>query len=915
MEIQSTSDTTWSQTPTLLHPNSLPHCHCFMHETPPPYRPPRYALQFFRWYCRADRREELEGDLEEMYHYRLTEQGAGKARRGFWLDVLRSFRPYAWRPDLFSIVKPNQHVMFRNYVKTSFRNLLKNKAFASINIFGLALSMSVCLLIILIIKDQFSMDRHNRNFDQVYRIITEPVGGKKPFASSPLPLGTGLQQEYTHTEAVAQFVNSFKVDILSNNRELGVRGMFSNNEVLSVMDYPLASGNPANALKEPFSIVLTEATAKRFFGNEEALGRVMSLKRWGLREEGEPARYECTVTGVIDDQNMRSHLRFEALISLSTMTRLQHLPHLQEMPDNWRQIFEGYNYVQLEEGVSPAEVAQDLNRLAAKHYDKAKGGEYEFRLEPLGEISPRREEKSNPAGLELPIYIIYFLLGLGALILLMATFNYTNLSLARSLSRAKEVGIRRVSGATRTQVISQFLVEAVVVSLLALLLALGMLQFLTEAFYGIDPEIQNVFDLQLDWQSISLFLLFAIAVGLGAGIVPAILMARFKPVTVLKGIGMTAVKSKFSGRKVLAVIQFTLSIVFVITSYTTYVQFSHVMDADLGLNGENVVCILVKSNEFPKLENTFLAIASVESVGASNLIPNTNSFSNTYLHPLGQSDSAHINYMSITPSYFDVMQLELLVGRNFNGTVRGKQNVSQIILNETAVERLGLESPEKALGTIFNYGKSPVEVIGVVKDFSYNTIHNPIEPFMFVNIEQEFYHVSLRATPGEHPRLLSQLEEQWYRVDDVHEFEYGFYDEKIAEAEALNVIMVKVVGFAGFLSITIACLGLLGMALFTSSTRRKEIGIRKTHGASVWQIVLLLSKGFMWILLIAIAFALPLAYFLNNFWLQNYAYRIPVGISVLLPGVVLVSAVGLLTIGSQTFKAARLNPSETLRDE
>lgn len=877
------------------------------------HQPPRLALRLLRWYCRPDRLEEIEGDLEEFFWQRSDHKTSRYARLFFWLDVFRTFRPYAWRKNLFQPLLLNQNLMLRNYFKTSVRNLLKHKAFAAINIMGLALSMSVCLLLILIVKEQYSIDKHVAHGERIYRIYSQRDGNGTRFATSPIPVGSTLAEDYTQVEQLAQFAQGLRVDALANEKEIFINGIFANNALLSVMDLQLQRGNRANALQEPYSVVLTAEAARKFFGDESPIGKPISMK--ALDPSGANDYQECIITGVLKEEEHPTHLAYEAMLSMSTLPLLKNSAELSSLPDDWQNYYAGYNYLLLKEGASPAEVESALSEIKAKHYATDSKEDFTFRLQALHDISPAGENMVNQAGSVLPEMVVFFLIGLGTLVLFSAAVNYTNLSVARSLYRVREVGIRKVVGASRSQLTLQFLVESVVIALLALLIASAFLQYLIQAFFGLDGFLSRLFSLQQDYTAYLVFVLFAVLVGITAGLLPAVTLSRFNPLQVLKGRFSIPTQGKLSGKKVLALLQFTFSIIFVVASIIIYQQFKHVMSADLGLNGENVVCIPAKGNQFDQLQQAYQSLAAVEQVSASSLIPNTSTKQTGFLRASASTDSILVSQMNITPSYLDVMKLELLAGRNFKEMVNRPEDGRQLIVNEKAVEVLGLSNPAEAIGLEVQHGGKVREIIGVVKNFRYDGIQQAVGPFMFTNNRKELYHLSLRIAAGDHQRLLASLEEQWQSLDKVHPFEYSFYEDEVAEAEKIYILLVKIIGFAGLLSVVISCLGLLGMAIFNTQARRKEVSIRKVLGASVWQVIFLLSRGFLWLIGLATLIALPLVYVGSDYWLDNFAYRIQLGPAVLLPGVAIILLAGLLTVGSQTLKAARTNPADSLRME
>ncbi|MEO1054330.1 MAG: ABC transporter permease [Bacteroidota bacterium] len=798
--------------------------------------------------------------------------------------------------------------MIKNYIKVAIRNILKNKVFSFINIFGLAASMAICLVVIMMVSDQLSYDRHNSKQDRIYRVVVQELDDDFPFrrATTPLPLAKALKEEFTGVEKVVRIRRGFgngwvKID---QDVNIPVGGFFVDPDFLDLFEYNLAYGDRSSALTEPNAMVVTEETALRLYGKTDVVGKIITV--------GELGDYK--ITGVLEETTDKSHIKFEALASMATVKLLEADSVLSPSLDKWNNTSFGWNYLLLANGTSPADVERHLTTLNEQHYTEEDDANLEFFLQNLTDINPG-PMMGNQIGPGMPDIVVYFLAGLALIIMLSACFNYTNLSIARALTRAREVGIRKVSGAFRRQVFFQFLSEAVIMSLLALALSFAFLVFLKPAFQHLKLAQFLEWDLGANVYTYLTCLVFALFVGLMAGFFPALLLSRFQPIKVLKDLSGIRLFSKIGLRKGLLVAQFTLSLVFIISVTLVYQQMKMMMSANYGFESSQIVNLKLHDTDYKALKNELSQYTSIENIAASSHIPAAGISSSTTIKANLEAEEESINYFSVDEHYIDNMGINLVAGKNFHAE-NDKANESLIIINEEAVGHFEFSDINAALGeVVYTNDSSTMQIIGVVEDYNHEALMVEIAPLILRFSPERYTQLQIKVQ-GDPATALADIKSAWIKVEPEKQIDYKFMDEEIKEFyEILLSDIVNIVFLISTLAIIIACLGLLGMAIFTTETRQKEVSIRKVLGASEKVIALLLSRGFLALLLIAIVISVPAAYFLNSLWLQFFAYHIEITFSTILLGVLITALLGLVTIGSQTIRASLANPIESLRKD
>jgi len=800
--------------------------------------------------------------------------------------------------------------MVRNYLRVALRNLIRNKGFSLLSIIGLSAGMSVCLLIITFVKQQKSYDRFHNDADRIYHIYSDykaPVNKSSHlYGTSPAGLGQALNSDLP---GVTDFVTlrRFGGEAVARDQTLSVRGLYASESFFKMFGFTLLKGSPKTVLSQPWSIVLTQETAKKFFGEAEPLGQTVTLKDGKV----------FVVTGITRPPDQPTIFEFEALASFST---LQTDAGTREQLAPWdRTVRNSYTFVKLQEGASASDLETQMPAIIKQHFP----GDDTSRLVAL-HVQKLTDVAFGPImdnqlKFMLPPIVLYILAGLAAVVLLSACFNYVSLALARALRRAKEVGVRKVVGAQRSQIVSQFLVEAACVALLAVLGATLMLGWFVQGFNQLTPIQFTKGQILPDFGDASLYMIFvgfALVVGLLSGLYPALYLSSFFPTVVLRGIARVR-RRGFTLRKTLIVTQFTFSLLFIISTLLLYQQSKFVGETNYGFNPGNIINVKLEGVPYQAFRNELLNKPGVVDVSAVSILTGSGGRSDVWL----QSDSLaeHEKGYSVWIDKHTIPNLEipLLAGRNFSSeSAAGEQRA--VLLNETAVRVLQLGTPRDAVGQLITVDDSTdMQVIGVVKDYRFFSALSGIDPLVLRYDPGEWRIANIRFQAADFDNVVGHLKAVWSKFKPDVMVETKLYTDYLAEAFELKPmrdflhIIALVAGFA----ILIACLGLLGMTANMTETRLKEIGVRKVLGGTTAGIVALLSKAWGTLVLMAVAAAVPLSYFVNNLWLQNLGNRIDMTPVPFLIGILLLFLISALTIGSQTLRAARTNPTEILKYE
>ncbi|MEQ8414318.1 MAG: ABC transporter permease [Imperialibacter sp.] len=864
---------------------------------------PKWASRLLEWYCRPSLYEDLQGDLLEYFERNREAKGVGYARLIYIIDVLKFFRPYTvQKPQILK--RMNQFYIFGNYVKTSVRCMTRNRLFTAINVVGLAVSMSVGLLIIAFVSDLLSYDNFHENKDRIYRLIAKDQhsnGSIMELATTSVKAGIDVREEVPEIESLTIMRRGFGRDVRVGDKVIQVGGFWADESFLDVFSFKLLKGNPVTALKEVNSLVLTETTARKLFDDTDVVGRIVKL---------DTASYQ--VTGVLEDVPKLSHIRFDALASFATVAAEE--PDMDGGFYNWENIYMSHTYMTVKEGSDLVAIQEKLDKISETENAALENRRINLFLQPLSDIAVGHHY-INETGSTMNAIALWILIGLGAVVIISACFNYTNLSIARALRRSKEVGIRKVVGASKGQVVAQFLTESVLISLLALLISFGLFLLLKQQFVSLHRFISNLVSLDLSLQMLVPFTAFAVVIGIVAGLLPAFFFAKTRSIAVLKGASAILSSKRLGLRRSLIVVQYVLSLIFITTTLIGFVQYKGMLSYDLGFSTSNIVNIRLQNNKPEIVEARIAELPEVELISKSAIITSLGSTWGTQAKY--QGDSGFVWQNGINEQYLPLHHYTLLAGRNFAAKAESATE-TEVIVNEKLLARFDIAQNDVtgAVGEVLTIEGKRLTIIGVVKDFHYETLEDPIEPTVLRYEAQPGGYLNVKVSTTDWAATMASLESTWDEIDPVHPLDAKFYDEQIEQAYSQFSVMLKVIGFLAFLAICIASMGLFGMVVFTTETRLKEISIRKVLGAGESSLIYLLGRGFLLLLGIATAVAIPVTYlFFDQVVLAQFAFHSPIGVGELFGGVIGVLVIAFLMIVSQTMKAARTNPAQVLRNE
>jgi len=859
--------------------------------------------------------EEIEGDMEEVFFDNLKESSPRKAKLEYTVEMMKLLRP-ALIKNFKTTSTFNQSVMYKNYLKIAWRNLIKKKAYSAINIFGLGLGIACCLLIFMFVKDELSYDNYHEKGDRIFRVIhgdkADNSEGKQSTESfwvwGNAPIGQALINYFPEIDKVCQF--SGRSDILLTNgdkmyQEDGV--FFMDSTVFDVFSWKLLKGNPKTALAAPFSIVLTETTARKYFGDEDPLGK--SLK--GSESAGRGDAGDYLVTGVMADVPSNSHFRFNALLSMSTFRKSR-----PEIFDEWGYV-DFYTYFLVNGKFDQQKFEQKIPAFLAKQTDDP-NSKYSIAIEPLKDVYLRTEAQRQP-GETGNLSNIYVFSIIGLFILVIAMINFMNLSTARSMERGKEVGIRKSIGAARGSLISQFLGESLIIVSLSMIVAV-LLVFV--ALPGMSDFTGKVFVIQnfINGQTILLVIGIMLLIGLVAGSYPSFVLSSFSPVMVLKGMAKSSKGGTYL-RRVLVVFQFSLSIALIAGTIIVYFQMNHILDKDLGFDKERMLILDYNYDETVNdkrevLKTEMEANPAILSAAFSRSVPGSY-FPNAGTEIQTADGEMKMEVQPIFQVGMDFIphyNLELVAGRSYSRD-HPSDTLGGIVINEAAAKQYGYTNPADIIGKKYSQWGREGEVIGVVKDFNFISLHRNIEPLTLPLEPYACRYLSLKVKSENMTETIKQVGEVWAQLAPHRPFLYSFLDDDFNRQYKTDFIFRKLFTTFSCLAILIACLGLLGLATYTAEQRTKEIGIRKVLGANVNNIVVLLSKDFIVLVVIAMLIATPAAWYAMNKWLDGFAYRVEIQLWVFaLAGLVALS-IALFTISFQSIKSALMNPVTSLRSE
>ncbi|MBS1681474.1 MAG: ABC transporter permease [Bacteroidetes bacterium] len=807
--------------------------------------------------------------------------------------------------------------MIRNYFKITLRTLSKFKGYATINLLGLALGLASGILILIYVLDEISYDKFHTKADRIYRVGTDMTDIKSGQANGSIetngwPIGMLLEKDFPEVEKQVYIANASNLQVNHEGKRFDERIFYAGKDFFEIFTFPMLKGNSSTALSRPNCIVITELLEKKYFNGQDALGKTLTLADTLVFE----------VTGVMKDIPQQSHMQFGMLISFATYESNSWFSY----NDGWGNI-NVRNYILFKEGVDKANFFAKARNIYMDHV-KAELDNWGMHMflgfEPLQDIylKTKRGNGMGPLG---SIDRIYMVSGIAAFVILLACINFVNLATARSVYRAKEVGLRKVVGSTRQSLINQFLSESFLLTLFSFAIALALIGLLLPLFNQLLDKSYNLSQLT-NPLSVAGMLLLVVSIALLSGYYPALVLSSMKPSEVLKG-NMTTSSRGVQLRRVLVVFQFMISASLIISTLVVIDQLDYMQNRDLGFSGKQVLILDADrvtdrggngSETNATFKNEIKNLASVESVTFTNAVPGRPGWVGQWAFPADRPNEGSIGteYMAIDEDYINTLGLKIIAGRNFE-LERPSDIDDGLIINEMCAQKMGWGTAEKAIGRkIDSPSKHPAgTVIGVVKDYHEFGLQKKIYPMaMDYNPSRARYYAIRFHTTGT-ANLLTNLEKLWKKNYSGYDLNYFFLDQNFAKQYQAEQKLAKVFTAFSVVTIIIAVIGLVGLVSFMITSKTKEIGVRKILGANVLSIAQLLSKEFLGLVLLANIIACPLAWYATHQWLDTFAYRTTVGIGVFVATLLVALLITIVAISFQTIKAALTNPVESLRNE
>ncbi len=866
--------------------------------------PPKWSRRLLKLFIHGEYLEEIEGDLEEVFYDDLVNFSPQKARHLYTAGVIKLFR-LSLIKNLKWILKIGLIVSIMRTIKIAFRNLLKFKVHSAINLVGLSLGLSIGGLILLYVLDELSFDNFHEKGDRIYKVVTgSPEGGMETNAH---PIGFKLRTTYPEVESVLYTrlaSPAFKVNHKSERYEHRV--FYASEEFFHIFSFPLKSGDPSTALKDPYSIVITESLERNYFEGS-ALGQTLTLRD----------SVDFKVTGVVKNPPKNSHIQFEILISFSTFPDFRYFSYA----EGWGN-FDIRNYLLLKEGEDPIAFQEKITNI----YDENVGDmleewgvEFSTLLIPLKEIY-LGERFWNGFGPNGSLKRVKTVAIIALSLLLLACINYVNLSTARSTYRAKEVGMKKVVGSSRKSIIFQFMVESFILTLIAFIIGMILIALILPFFNDLMLKayhIDSFFNPSFMIGALTLVILISFL----SGFYPAWIISALNPLNALAGKLSNAFKG-LNLRKALITFQFFVSSGLVLSTLLVINQISFMRNQQLGFEKEQILIVDVtdtpKNAKREALKNGLDQLSGVQSISFTNALPGRPGWQGQWAYPDKiEGEQVDTEYMAIDENYLNVLNLQLLAGENFDLS-KSTDLKDGLIINETCAYEMGWKGADDAIGKriVSPSGTPEGIVIGVVKDYHGLGLQNKIWPkaMDFSSSEYGRYY-AIKYDASETYSLIKGVEKTWDETFGDYKLEYFFLDEDFERQYRSENQLAQVLSIFAVVVIIVSAIGLLGLISFVALSRTKEVGIRKTLGASIGQIIFILSKEFVILVLLGNLMAIPLIWYFGNEWLNDFAYHTSINSSIFIIAILISGFIALITLSFQTFKTAKMNPVQSLRYE
>ncbi|WP_426670833.1 ABC transporter permease [Mucilaginibacter sp. McL0603] len=793
--------------------------------------------------------------------------------------------------------------MIKNYFKTTFRYFWNHKTFSLINIIGLATGICVCFFALLYVQFELSRDGYNRQADNIYRLVTDIKTSKGiNYESTPAPMAPAIQSEFPEIKAVARvFMDDMIIQSKPDNA-IKEEIAYADASVFKIFTWPVLRGNKAHLFDAPFNVVLSESAAKKYFGTDDALGQTLLIN----------GKDRATVTGIMKDIPYDSHLRVDMLFSISTLVNAN-------WDHNWT-YFGFYTYLLLQPGYNAAELQAKLPAFVKANFDQSQV-KYQLAIEPLKKVYLYGKPRGHRTGASASgsITNVYIVSVIAILVLFIACFNFINLTTAFSLQRAKEIGVRKVLGASKSQLVFQFFMDAIMLCLISFVIALALAVLLLPLFNQLVGTIisTNIFS---QFQNIAWLFLIAVIVGILSGAYPALFLSGFKPISSLKGKFASSGKGLIL-RKTLVVAQFSISIFLIIATVVVYQQLDFMQNQQLGFQKDHKLVIDFQFDSrvmghTDAIKQQLAAIPGVGMASFSSSIPGTpnNQYKTVLENSNNEKQEQRTDAYFIDNDFLKQYQVNVIAGRGFSKN-SAADTLKTMLINETMVKNLGFTNPDEAIGKHFFQMNHEGVIIGVVKDFHFHSFQEKVQPLTLTLNPWNFTLLTVNVSSENTQRTINKIESAWKNIAPGLPFVYYFADEAYNQQYVAQKRFGSLFICFAMIAIVISCLGLLGLSAFNTTQRKKEIGIRKVLGASVGSITAMLSKDFVRLILIALLVASPISWWAMHSWLQGFAYRINIPLWVFLFSGAAAIFIALLTISFQSIKAAVANPVKSLRND
>ncbi len=872
-------------------------------------RPPKLFDRFFCWFCRKDELEVMRGDLYELYEERLLEKGRFWANLLFGLEVLDLCRPFVLkrRPETQTTI------MFKTFFKITYRNFVRQKLYSLLNVSGLAIGLTCFMLIFLYIQDELSFDKMHGNSDRIYRVLEhfESEGVGEHSASQPFPVGPTLKNDFPRqVEEVVRLFNFQSPTLAMANREADKafnesKVFFADSSFLKVFDFELLEGDKATALDEPNSVLITPTMARKYFGNADPIGKLLEFQ----------GRQNLQVKGILEDAPLNAHFQYDFIVSFSSLR----FWYGGRYPPNWYWN-PCWTYILLEENTTSDQLIGQFPDFVEKYFPDFIKEDVTLELQPLENIHlySRLDYEIQANSDAKNIYIFG---AIAIFVLIIAGINFINLSTARATKRAKEVGVRKSLGSEKSQLITQFIFESVVMTFLAVFISIGVVVLLLPVF-NVLVEKAIALEALLQARFVIGAIALALTVGLLSGFYPAFVLSSFRPVAVLKG-GLASTQG-MGFRKVLVTSQFAISIFLIAGTLIGIQQFNLLQDQKTGFNQEHVIMVPVirspMGQHYETFRNHALQSPNISSMtGVEEIIGAKHQVGNYRFE--GMERSKPFPRFFVLPDYTETMDIELVAGRDYSREYVTDDSLG-LVVNESMVKAMGWGSAEEALNKRYYYrNELRGKVIGVVKDYNFVSKHHPIAPLVLdLNRRPGAFnlfikYLAVKVDGRNLQAALGDLESSWRASLPNRPFDFFFLEDRLNDSYKAEQKLSKITIIFSVLAILVACLGLFGLATFSIERRTKEIGLRKVLGIKTGQIMVLLSREFVLLILIAFVISIPSSIYLLERWLEGFAYRISIQAWPFLAAGALTFFVAMVTILYHAMKASLINPVESLRYE